>query len=893
MVEVYKLAHELEVSSIEIIEAMKKLDIPVQLPNPSVSLVDAQKIRASFKKGSGFLFKNGSFFITAVVSMTLLLSINSDKVFADDTPPPAITSSNSTISEPTIYSLPAFKDQAVVASKTIRDSFTVMVQEKLIDLGLFSGPATGDNDQSTQQAIKSFQKKAGLEKIDGMVGPETLPKLLLGEAAYTTTAPLTSNSNGPVWGDDQLQFMRVNGTYMDVLWGHVTHDNPIDTFQLYVDGELHSTLDANACINSCSSTSGDMRFKIDGLAVDTTYEFEVVACDGDGNCSTNNPTTTQSTVDKPPVWDESLPLTVSEIGTRFNLNIPFGAVTDDIQVSYYEVYVNGALATFRTISDIRLFVSPKNDMTCGQQEVYIIAYDTIGQSSKSPTTTTTTTTTLPGTPSMTITASEVSDGDTSSDSALSLTFTASASTTDFAVGDISVSGGTLSNFSGSGTTYTATFTPTAQGATTIDVASSTFTNASTSTDNTAATQFNWTYSTAPTIAITASEVSDGATSSDSALSLTFTASQSTTNFAAGDVVVSGGTLSNFSGSGTTYTATFTPSAAGATTIDVAGGTFTNAFSTNNTAATQFNWTYSPAPPTMTITAAEVNDGDTSNDTSLSVTFTASQSTTNFTAGDVVVSGGTLSNFSGSGTTYTATFTPSAEGATTIDITANSFTNAFSTNNTAATQFNWTYSTASASTTSANRWVIAVIDETMGAYTCGGNFNAMPSYMPPGPMHNGNCDVDGAWGEFRTLWPNRKFFLIEPWENTSDQVTDFDVSSLNPSIDGLSHIKLPAAFVTEAQAGEKAVYIQSTRNTGGTNWWSEIGGSSLPSGAEVILWVDNSGSLTTGKVQAEYNAFISAAAAANVTVTEVTNLTSEQGGSLLREDWINPFDPDYP
>ena len=607
MVEVYKLAYELEVSSIQIIEAMKELDIPVQLPNPSMSTDDAQKIRASFKKSSRFLFKNGSLFITAILSITLLLSINSDKVFADDTaPPPAVTSSNSTISEPTVFSLPAFKEQAVVASNTIRDSFTIMVQEKLIDLGLLSGPATGDNDKSTQQAIKSFQKKAGLEKIDGMVGPETLPKLLLGEAAYTTTAPLASNSNGPVWGDDQLQFMRVNGTYMDVLWGHVTHDNPIDTFQLYVDGELHSTLDANACINSCSSTSGDMRFKIDGLAVDTTYEFEVVACDGAGNCSTGNPTTSQSTVDKPPVWDESLPLTVSEIGTRFNLNIPVGAVTDDIQVSYYEVYVNGALSTFRTISDIRLFVSPKNDMTCGQQEVYIIAYDTIGQSSKSPTTTvtkeecpttvaasptTTTTTTLPGTPSMTITASEVSDGDTSSDSALSLTFTASASTTDFAVGDISVSGGTLSNFSGSGTTYTATFTPTAQGATTIDVASSTFTNASTSTDNTAATQFNWTYSTAPTIAITASEVSDGATSSDSALSLTFTTSQSTTNFAAGDVVVSGGTLSNFSGSGTTYTATFTPSAAGATTIDVAANTFTNAFSTNNTAATQFNWTY--------------------------------------------------------------------------------------------------------------------------------------------------------------------------------------------------------------------------------------------------------------------------------------------------------------
>ena len=105
--------------------------------------------------------------------------------------------------------------------------------------------------------------------------------------------------------------------------------------------------------------------------------------------------------------------------------------------------------------------------------------------------------------------------------------------------------------------------------------------------------------------------------------------------------------------------------------------------------------------------------------------------------------------------------------------------------------------------------------------------------------------------------------------------------------------MPTAFVTEAQAGVNAVYIQSTRNSGGTNWWSKIGGSSLPSGAEVILWVDNSGSMNTATVQTEYNAFKAAAAAANITVTEVTNLTTGQGGSLKKEDWINPFDPDYP
>jgi len=96
-------------------------------------------------------------------------------------------------------------------------------------------------------------------------------------------------------------------------------------------------------------------------------------------------------------------------------------------------------------------------------------------------------------PTMTITAAEVSDGDTSSDGTLSLTFTSSKATSDFAIGDITVTNGTISNFaSTSSTVYTATFTPTADGATTIDVAAGTFTDAA-GNNNTAATQFNWTY----------------------------------------------------------------------------------------------------------------------------------------------------------------------------------------------------------------------------------------------------------------------------------------------------------------------------------------------------------------------------------------------------------------
>ena len=135
-------------------------------------------------------------------------------------------------------------------------------------------------------------------------------------------------------------------------------------------------------------------------------------------------------------------------------------------------------------------------------------------------------------PTMTITAAEVSDGDTSNDATLSLTFTSSESTTDFVVGDITVTNGSLGTLSGSGTTYTATFTPTggAQAglACTIDVAADTFTDAA-GNGNTVADQFNWTYdNVAPTILDVSSSKVNGSYKAGEQIPITIQFSESVT-----------------------------------------------------------------------------------------------------------------------------------------------------------------------------------------------------------------------------------------------------------------------------------------------------------------------------------------------------------------------------
>jgi len=721
------LAYRFGLSNDQIIVIMKKLDIPVDSPDYILTAKDVKKIKKYIRKNNGSVIKDT--FVAAVAIMSVyfmfspignfIMSIGNNEPLTFSTPISLENEDPIRSFSPHYYML---SNECTPVDYADTDFLVVEnIKVFLSNNEYYTGTIDDVFGEELKDSVKDFQKDMGI-RIDGVVGPtthkimqnynsctkksiENLISCYGGDykaylectSPYESSGILTTttlDSHPPKWAEDPLTIININSSWMSpnvmratVLWGHVTDDVGIDEYQIYVDGKLYTTIPGLNCKTKCSSQSSGRNARISDLVKDNYHTIEVRACDGAGNCSTNNPTITKEFKEKEPV----VPVVSESVAT---------------------------------------------------------------------------TTTLPGTPTVTITSSQVSDGDTSADSSITLTFITSASTTNFAVGDVTVSGGTLTNFIGFQTEYAVTFTPSAVGATTIDVAANTFTN-------------------------TATGIS-------------------------------------------------------------------------NVAATQFNWTYSPAP-TMTITAAEVNDGDTSNDTSLSVTFTASQSTTNFTAGDVVVGGGTLSNFSGSGTTYTATFTPSAEGATTIDVAANSFTNAFSTNNTAATQFNWTYAVSTKladcgnSSTNANRWVVAVIDEDDSQ-----NLTSMTS----------------KWTTFRNSYPNRCFHLLEPYHPYTIRSTPNGVNS---------SIHIPTAFINELSAGTTFHSRVSRTNAGQstTDWWDLIGASVLPSGAKIGLCIDNSGSMTVATVQASVDLFEQKAAAAGVTITNSSGNTSNYNCSGMgSEEWIS-------
>lgn len=171
--------------------------------------------------------------------------------------------------------------------------------------------------------------------------------------------------------------------------------------------------------------------------------------------------------------------------------------------------------------------------------------------------------------------------------------------------------------------------------------------------------------------------------------LSFTLSESSIDFAAGDITIVGGVLSDFAGSGTSYTAIFTPTDESTTTgtVDVSTLKFTDAAANDNTAATQLSMPIDTVAPTLVIEddepgVANIAGGD------VVYTFTFSEAVTGLTIGDITISGGTKGVFTAvSGTVYTLVVTPNSSSTTniTVDVAGAVSIDAAGNDNSAATQ----------------------------------------------------------------------------------------------------------------------------------------------------------------------------------------------------------------
>ena len=236
-------------------------------------------------------------------------------------------------------------------------------------------------------------------------------------------------------------------------------------------------------------------------------------------------------------------------------------------------------------------------------------------------------------PTVTITSSTGSSGDTVSDTTLSFTATFSEFTSNFVVGDITVTGTAngsspaASNFAGSGTTYTFDVVKgSSDGTVSVSVAAGKATDV-TGNDNTVSNTYTFTIdSTSPTVAITSSTGSSGSSTSSTTLSYTATFSESTSNFVVGDITVTGTAndsspaASNFAGSGTTYTFDVVKgSSDGTVSVSVAADKATDATGNDNTVSNTYALTIDTISPTVTITSSTGDSGDTVSDTTLSYT----------------------------------------------------------------------------------------------------------------------------------------------------------------------------------------------------------------------------------------------------------------------------------
>ena len=123
--------------------------------------------------------------------------------------------------------------------------------------------------------------------------------------------------------------------------------------------------------------------------------------------------------------------------------------------------------------------------------------------------------------------------------------------------------------------------------------------------------------------------------------------------------------------------------------------------------------------------------------------------------------------------------------------------------------------------------------------------------------NNGANTDSAWAAFRQTYPQRMFFLLEPQTGYTDT------------------LYVPPAFSTDVNALWRTVVVDPAVD----DWYEIANLQYKPYGSQVILFIDQSGSMTIADVEDSYLLFKSKCTARQNRVAVVDNTS---------EDYIAPF-----
>jgi hypothetical protein len=277
-------------------------------------------------------------------------------------------------------------------------------------------------------------------------------------------------------------------------------------------------------------------------------------------------------------------------------------------------------------------------------------------------------------------------------------------------------------------------------------------------------------------------------------------------------------------------------------ISIRTGSTSGSIVANSSSVTITDTSTSPPTYALSVSPSTANEGS---------AFTFTVSTTN-------VPSGTVLYWTASGTVNSNDFTDSVMQGTVV-ISGNSATIVRTTFNDLATEGNETF-TLSLRTGSTNGTIVATRSVTINDTSSTTGVTCI-SVIDETSVNL--TTIRTEWNDFRTNYPNRKFYLLRPDTNTTTVDT-----------------KLPAEFKTDPNAFGP---IQVSRDNGSvstrSDWFALCNLGSLPYGAKVAIAIDNSGSMRTKTVQASYDLFTSKCAAAGLTVVVLT---------MSSEHWATPF-----